>query len=180
MNLIYKFVWHHSLSYEYNISTPTYILYFLRTSYVLQAKIQAGQDCVRLFTTVGYSQIMFYPVYHTHSGWKEMLLVMHQNLPIAFVVWCLILILVLICHLRTCPQAESVEKQLLAKWMTCTLSLDVSPFKNVKVKHWISYWHRRKNSSSLGSKVTSQKSILSPTLSLFRQTSPGRVWLPWT
>ena len=64
---------------------------------------------------------------------KETLLVMHQNLPITFAVRCLIPILVRIRHLRTCPQAESVEKQLLAKRMTCTLSLDVSPLKNVKV-----------------------------------------------
>ena len=56
---------------------------------------------------------------------------MHQNLPIAFAYN--LQFLVRIHHLRTYPQAESVEKQLLAKRMTCTLSLDVSPFKNMTV-----------------------------------------------
>ena len=57
-----------------------------------------------------------------------------ENWPIAFAEQQPpIPILVLICDLRMCPQAEMVGKQLLVKRMTYTLSLDVSLFKNRKV-----------------------------------------------
>ena len=72
------------------------------------------------------SQIMFYPIYHTHSGWKEMLLVMHQNLPIAFAVQC--------SHSSANLPSENMSTSWKCWKTTCsTLSLDVSPFKNVKV-----------------------------------------------
>ena len=56
-----------------------------------------------------------------------------ENWPIAFTVRHLIPILVLISGLRSFPRAESVEKQLLAKWMAYTQSLDLSLFQNMNV-----------------------------------------------
>ena len=49
-----------------------------------------------------------------------------ENWQITFAVGHLIPILVLICSLRTCPQTESIEKQLLTKRLAYTQSSDIS------------------------------------------------------
>ena len=53
---------------------------------------------------------------------------LQENWSIAFAVRHPIPILVLICSLRMCQHAESIEKQLHVKQMTYTQSLDVSLF----------------------------------------------------